>query len=37
VRDVYDYPALSLLYTSGGRAFMNLVERAFRDFNAGPV
>lgn len=33
----YDYPALSLLYTPGGRAFMNLVERAFRDFNAGQL
>jgi hypothetical protein len=33
----YDYPALSLLNSPGGRAFMNLVERAFRDFNAGPL
>jgi hypothetical protein len=29
----YDYPTLSLLHTPGGRAFMNLVERAFRDFS----
>ena len=35
VPSTYEYPALSFLYTPGGRAFMNLVERAFRDFNAG--
>ena len=28
----YDYPALSLLDTAGGRAFVKLVERAFRDY-----
>jgi hypothetical protein len=33
----YDYPALSLLDTPGGRAFMNLVEGALRDFNAGQL
>ena len=27
----YEYPALPLLYTPGDGAFMNLVERAFRD------
>lgn len=34
VPPTYEYPALSLLYTPSGRAFMNLVKRAFRDFNA---
>lgn len=28
----YDYPALSLLDTQGGRAFVKLIERAFRDY-----
>jgi hypothetical protein len=28
----YDYPALSLLDTAGGRAFVKLIERAFRDY-----
>jgi hypothetical protein len=29
----YDYPALSLLSEPGGRAFLNLIERAFRDYS----
>jgi hypothetical protein len=28
----YDYPALSLLDTPGGRAFVKLIERALRDY-----
>ena len=27
-----DYPALSLLDTAGGRAFVKLIERAIRDY-----
>jgi hypothetical protein len=33
----YDYPALSLLSEAGGRAFLNLVERAFRDYGGVAV
>jgi hypothetical protein len=29
----YPYPSLSLLKTHGGRAFLKLVEQAFRDWN----
>jgi hypothetical protein len=29
----YDYSALSLLDTAGGRAFVKLIERAFRDYH----
>ena len=28
----FDYPSLSLLDTAGGRAFVKLIERAFRDY-----
>jgi hypothetical protein len=28
----YDYPALSLLSGPGGRAFLKLIDRAFRDY-----
>ena len=28
----YDYPALSLLSAAGGRAFLNLIDRALRDY-----
>jgi hypothetical protein len=28
----YDYPALSLLDAAGVRAFVKLIERAFRDY-----
>jgi len=28
----YDYPALSLLSAAGGRSFLKLIDRAFRDY-----
>ena len=28
----YSYPTLSLLNASGGRAFLKLIDRAFRDY-----